>query len=168
MNERYMMAQDAIKAGVDGLKQNSMNELNAIFCNIVKCPTAPKFSDKTAAAKRILKMAEEVVNSQQPESLPVAPVKKAGRPKQGPREYIFLSEASEEHVEGIAKQAQVIHQNAVHNEWIMESSVQSMVEDLKANGVLQTKQSSWRIFQYYRSTLISRKLLRMRNVEQNG
>jgi len=50
----------------------------------------------------------------------------------------------------------------------MESSVQSMVEDLKTNGVLQTKQSSWRIFQYYRSTLIGRKLLRMRNVEQNG
>jgi len=168
MNERYEQAQKAIEAGVNTLKQFSMNEIKALYCTIVKAPQAPKFSDKTAAAKRVIQMAEEVIKSQPEQQADKPTNKKAGRPKQGPREYMFLSEASEEHVEDIAKQAQVIHQNAVHNEWILESTLQSMVENLKVSGVLQTKQSSWRIFQYYRSTLIGRKLLRMRNVEQNG
>ena len=146
-------------------------------CNIVKAPQAPKFSDKTAAAKRILKMAEEacvndiersaeskvgtLTQTPPPAKIPM----KVGRPKAKAREYLFLSESSEEHVADITKQARDIHQNMVHNEWIPESEVRIHVEAMKGEGKLITTQSSWRIFQYYRAQLINRSLLKMRNAE---
>lgn len=158
-------AKMALDKGIEGLKQHSMAELNGMYCNIVKAPQAPKFSDKTAAAKRIIKMAEEACVNDIERSAEPAPVKKAGRPKAKPREYMFISEQSEEHVADIAKQAQCIHQNMVHGEWIPESEVRIHVEAMKGEGKLQTTQSSWRIFQYYRATMINRSLLKMRNAE---
>tara|TARA_B100000214_G_scaffold351317_1_gene305624 strand:+ start:7046 stop:7576 length:531 start_codon:yes stop_codon:yes gene_type:complete len=170
-------AQTAIDKGIDGLKQHSMAELNGMYCNIVKAPQAPKFSDKTAAAKRIIKMAEQALANDMERSaesevgnltLTPSPAKipvKVGRPKAKAREYMFLSESSEEHIADATKQARDIHQNMVHNEWIPESEVRIHIEAMKGEGKLVTTQSSWRIFQYYRAQLINRSLLKMRNAE---
>lgn len=164
MSTSIETSKSAVDKGLDGLKLLPMTELRAMFCNIVKAPDAPKFSDKTAAATRILKLANEVLakNMEQTAETKTA---KAGRPKAKPREYMFVSEQSEEHIADIAKQAQCIHQNMVHNEWIPESEVRIHVEAMKGEGKLQTTQSSWRIFQYYRATMINRSLLKMRNAE---
>lgn len=154
----------AVDRGLDGLKNMSMADLRGMFCMIVKAPDAPKFSDKTAAATRILKLANEVL-AKNMEQTAETKTTKAGRPKAKPREYMFISEQSEEHVADIAKQAQCIHQNMVHGQWITEADTRAAVEQLKADGKLQTTQSSWRIFQYYRATMINRSLLKMRNAE---
>lgn len=157
-------SQSAVDKGLDGLKLLPMTELRAMFCNIVKAPDAPKFSDKTAAATRILKLANEVLAKNMEQSAE-STVKKAGRPKAKPREYMFISEQSEEHIAECTKQARDIHQNMVHNEWIPESEVRIHVEAMKGEGKLNTTQSSWRIFQYYRAQLINRSLLKMRNAD---
>ena len=160
-------SQSAVDKGLDGLKLLPMTELRSMFCNIVKAPDAPKFSDKTAAATRILKLANEVLSKNMEQSAEASKpaATKAGRPKAKPREYMFLSESSEEHVADITKQARDIHQNMVHNEWIPESEVRIHVEAMKGEGKLITTQSSWCIFQYYRAQLINRSLLKMRNAD---
>jgi hypothetical protein len=157
----------AVDRGLDGLKNMSMADLRGMFCMIVKAPDAPKFSDKTAAATRILKLANEVLakNMEQTAEASKPAATKVGRPKAKAREYLFLSESSEEHVADITKQARDIHQNMVHNEWIPESEVRIHVEAMKGEGKLITTQSSWRIFQYYRAQLINRSLLKMRNAD---
>lgn len=162
----------AVDRGVAGLKQMTMVDLQAMYCNIVKAPQAPKFSDKTAAAKRIIKLANEVLArnmESQAEQLAAKPAetKKPGRPKQGPREYMFV-ELPEGTKFTVAKQAINIYQNTDHGQWMAESDLRDHVEHLKGNGTLDTKQSSWRIFQYYRAAMIGRGMLKMRNAENNS
>tara|TARA_Y100000385_G_scaffold288531_1_gene355386 strand:+ start:6091 stop:6621 length:531 start_codon:yes stop_codon:yes gene_type:complete len=176
MIDRVKLSQDTLAQTDEQLKTMSMADMSALYCHIVKAPTAPKFSDKNAAIKRIRKMAEEVcangierstesetgtlTQTAPPAKIPM----KVGRPKAKAREYIFLTHG-ENRIEGVAKQAQVIHNNMVHDDWISESEVRIHVEAMKVEGKLATSQSSWRIFQYYRSTLIGRGLLKMRNAQ---
>ncbi len=168
MIDRVKLSQDTLAQTDEQLKLMPMADISALYCHIVKAPTAPKFSDKNAAIKRIRKMAEEVINAADVQPVPeldeIFSVKAVGRPKNKPREYMFLHHG-ENRIEGVAKQAQAIHDNMVHDSWIAETDVRSKVESLKADGSLATKQSSWRIFQYYRSTLIGRGLLKMRNAQ---
>lgn len=169
MSERYELAQAVLGQTVDEMiQQNSMQQLQALFCIIVKAPQAPKFSDKKAAVKRIRQMAEEVVKTQAPEPAPVSEKKKAGRPRNKPREYFFASSGAREEPK-LAQQALSIVDAVTYEHsdvWMSETDVRMVIEKAADEGVLQTKQSPWRIFQYYRAQLIQRDYVRMRNVNE--
>ena len=171
MSERYELAKAVLAQDPDELvKQHSMVELTSLFCNIVKCPTAPKFSDKKAAVKRIKQMAEEVVKTQAPviEAPKPAEKKKAGRPRNKPREYFFASAGGRTEPK-LAQQALSIVDAVTYEHsdiWLSETDVRMIIEKAADEGVLQTKQSPWRIFQYYRAQLIQRDYVRMRNVNE--
>jgi len=175
MSERYELAKAVLGQDTDELiKQHSMQELSALFCRIVKAPTAPKFSDKKAAVKRIKQMAEEVVKAADPVPVPelnaifTEPTKKkAGRPRNKPREYLF--QEAEDKAPRLAAQAYAIIDHLLewsNGEWLSEDQVRHFVIEASLNGDLTTKQSPWRIFQYYRAQMISRGFLRMRNVNE--
>ena len=179
MSERYELAKAVLGQDTDELiKQHSMQELSALFCKVVKSPTAPKFSDKKAAVKRIKQMAEEVVKAGDPVPVPElnavfglskpAAQKKAGRPKNKPLEYFFGSAGAKEEPK-LAQQALSIVDAVTYEHsdvWLSESDVRMIIEKASDDGVLQTKQSPWRIFQYYRAQLIQRDYVRMRNVNE--
>ena len=46
-----------------------------------------------------------------------------------------------------------------------EADLKKLVEDAKKDGVLKTRQSSWRIFSYYRANMISDGFLHMKSEE---
>ena len=176
MSERYELAKAVLGQDTDELiKQHSMQELSALFCKVVKAPTAPKFSDKKAAVKRIKQMAEEVVKAADPVPVPelnaifTEPTKKkAGRPRNKPREYFFASSGAREEPK-LAQQALSIVDAVTYEHsdvWLSETDVRMVIEKAADEGVLQTKQSPWRIFQYYRAQLIQRDYVRMRNVNE--
>ena len=164
MTDRLSRAQQVIDDGLEHLKTKySMRELQNLFCTIVNTPQAPKFSDKTAAAKRVIKMAQEVVVNDGPEDyIPEEPkvIKTKGRPKTKPREYIF----SHRDDSLLPKQASDIVKHIELDVWIDETSLVTQVNDLAESGKLQTKQKPWRIFQYYRAKMINQGIVKMRNV----
>ena len=168
MTDRLSRAQQVIDDGLEHLKTKySMTELQNLFCTIVNTPQAPKFSDKTAAAKRVIKMAQEVVlndgDDYNPEiDTPDEPkvVKTKGRPKTKPREYIF----SHRDDSLLPKQASDIVKHIELDVWIDETLLMTKVNELAESGKLQTKQKPWRIFQYYRAKMIIQGIVKMRNV----
>lgn len=179
MSERYELAKAVLGQDTDEMiKQHSMNELSTLFCKIVKAPTAPKFSDKKAAVKRIKQMAEEVVKAGDPVPVPElnevfgvskSKEKKPGRPKNKPREY-FFTEGSDK-APRLAGQAIALVDHMLDwapDQWIPEEQVRHFVLEAALNGALNTKQDPWRIFQYYRAQLINKGFCRMRNVADEG
>ena len=46
-----------------------------------------------------------------------------------------------------------------------ETDLKKLVEQAKVDGILKTRQSSWRIFSYYRANMISDGFLTMRSEE---
>ena len=46
-----------------------------------------------------------------------------------------------------------------------EADLKKLVEDAKKDGILKTRQSSWRIFSYYRANMISDGFLQMKSEE---
>ena len=48
---------------------------------------------------------------------------------------------------------------------IAETDLKKLVEQAKVDGILKTRQSSWRIFSYYRANMISDGFLTMRSEE---
>ena len=51
------------------------------------------------------------------------------------------------------------------NSEIAEADLKKLVESAKKDGVLKTRQSSWRIFSYYRANMISDGFLTMKSEE---
>jgi hypothetical protein len=168
MTDRLSRAQQVIDDGLEHLKTKySMTELQNLFCTIVNTPQAPKFSDKTAAAKRVIKMAQEVVLNDGDDYIPEVDtpeepkvVKTKGRPKTKPREYIF----SHRDDSLLPKQASDIVKHIELDVWIDETLLMTKVNELAESGKLQTKQKPWRIFQYYRAKMINQGIVKMRNV----
>tara|TARA_Y100001958_G_C21016614_1_gene394707 strand:+ start:155 stop:685 length:531 start_codon:yes stop_codon:yes gene_type:complete len=173
MTDRLSRAQQVIDDGLEHLKTKySMTELQNLFCTIVNTPQAPKFSDKTAAAKRVIKMAQEVVLNEGDDYIPEIDevdygtaeqpkvVKTKGRPKTKPREYIF----SHRDDSLLPKQASDIVKHIELDVWIDETLLMTKVNELAESGKLKTKQKPWRIFQYYRAKMINQGIVKMRNV----
>jgi len=172
MINRIKLSQDTLAQTDEQLKTMSMADMGALFCNIVKAPTAPKFSDKTAAIKRIRKMAEQVIRDADVAGVPildeilaVKPAKKAGRPKASAKVYTFLVDnlTDSDHYTRLPKQAKSILSHMVPGTDIPESELKDIIHQLAVDGKMQTKQDPWRIFQYYRSQMISSSFLRMTN-----
>lgn len=170
MTERQELATEVVELGVEKLRSmHNMQELQSLFCRIVKAPVAPKFSDKKAAAKRVVQMAEEVLKSAPQAEHPPTKEKKRGRPKNKPREYYFTE--GNDKPPRLAAQAIAIVDHMLEwapEQWIPEEQVRHFVLEAALNGALETKQDPWRIFQYYRAQLISKGFCRMRNVADEG
>ena len=179
MTDRVELATEVVELGVEKLRtMHNMQELQSLFCRIVKAPTAPKFSDKGAAAKRVVQMAQEVLKTADPVPVPelnevfgvsVVKDKKRGRPKNKPREYFFTE--GNDKAPRLAAQAVALVDHMLDwapDQWIPEEQVRHFVLEAALNGALNTKQDPWRIFQYYRAQLISKGFCRMRNVADEG
>jgi hypothetical protein len=125
---------------------------------------APKFSDKGAAAKRILPMLEQKRAEQKPALTFVDPpkdlskiIKVRGRPsgQLANRIYRFDFDTYDKYRRQLAPQArQIIDQLEVNV--YTESELQAAVK-------VNTKQDPWRIFQYYRPKMIGLKILKLEN-----
>lgn len=141
---------------LDELRQYSMMDLTALYSRITKTH-APKFSDKGAAAKRILPMLEQKRAETKP-----APkdLKVRGRPagQLDQRVYVFNFDQFNLKYKQLAPQARMILRS-LEDRGIMRISEQ----DLKAAVQVKTKQDPWRIFQYYRPKMISTGIVRMEN-----
>lgn len=175
--DRFELASQCLSKGVEQLaKGHSMQELQAMFCQLVKAPQAPKFSDKTAAAKRVVVMAQEVEKSApalvgvpelneifQPDSgVKLKVVRARGRPKAGPRTYTFM-QSTHKHCDLLPKQAMAIVQHFPKDMPISSAEVEDRIKTIAADGRLKTKQDPIRIFLYYRAKMISYGWLRMQH-----
>jgi len=148
---------------VDELRAYSMQDLCSLYSKMTKTH-APKFSDKAAAAKRILPMLEQKRAEQKPALTFVDPpkdlskiIKVRGRPsgQLANRIYHFDFDAYDKCRRQLAPQArQIIDQLEVAV--YTESELQAAVK-------VNTKQDPWRIFQYYRPKMIGLKVLRLEN-----
>lgn len=131
---------------VDELRKYSMQELSSLYSKIVKAP-APKFSDKGAAAKRILPLLSKTI-------------KVRGRPsgQLASRIYHFNFGKFYDLRTRFAPQAcQIMRGLAAKNvETVTEAELIALIE-------VKTKQDPWRIFQYYRPRLIGCGVLRVEN-----
>ena len=137
---------------LDELRQYSMMDLTALYSKLTKTH-APKFSDKGAAAKRILPMLDQKRAEQKP-----VPVR--GRPagQLDQRIYVFNFDQFNLKYKQLAPQARMILRS-LEDRGIMRISEQ----DLKVAVQVKTKQDPWRIFQYYRPKMISTGIVRMEN-----
>ena len=138
---------------IDELKKFSMQDLSSLYSKMTKTH-CPKFSDKTAAAKRILPMLEQKRAEQEPVS------KVRGRPKGqlSSRFYHFNFDKFFDRERDFAPQArQIIRALSAKNvETVTEAELIALID-------VKTKQNPWRIFQYYRPQLINRGVLRLEN-----
>lgn len=73
-----------------------------------------------------------------------------------------LNNITDENVSGLRRQARIILQEIkkTNQEVWWEKDLSKFIEQLKCKQILKTKQSSWRIFQYYRPEMISGDFLR--------
>ena len=149
---------------IDELKKFSMQELSSLYSKIVKAH-CPKFSDKTAAAKRILplleqKRAESKLTFVDPPKDLSKIIKVRGRPKGqlSSRLYHFNFDKFYDRERDFAPQArQIIRALAAKNiSTFAEAELISLID-------VKTKQDPWRIFQYYRPQMVSRGVLRLEN-----
>jgi hypothetical protein len=151
---------------IDELKKFSMQELSSLYSKIVKAH-CPKFSDKTAAAKRILPLLEQKRAEEKPALTFVDPpkdlskiIKVRGRPsgQLSSRLYHFNFDKFFDRERDFAPQArQIIRALSAKNvETVTEAELISLID-------VKTKQNPWRIFQYYRPQLINRGVLRLEN-----
>jgi len=156
---------------LDELRKYSMQELSSLYSKIVKTH-APKFSDKGAAAKRILPLLEQkraeakltVVPAPKFSVHPTADggaiVKVRGRPsgQLASRIYHFNFGKFYDRERDFAPQArQIMRALAAKNvETVTEAELVTLID-------VKTKQNPWRIFQYYRPQLINRGVLRLEN-----
>lgn len=138
---------------IDELKKFSMQDLSSLYSKMTKTH-CPKFSDKTAAAKRILPMLEQ----KRAEKELVSKVR--GRPKGqlSSRLYHFNFDKFFDRERDFAPQArQIIRALSAKNvETVTEAELIALID-------VKTKQNPWRIFQYYRPQLINRGVLRLEN-----
>jgi hypothetical protein len=149
---------------VEELKKYSMQELSSLYSKIVKAH-CPKFSDKTAAAKRILPLLEQKRTEAKltfvdpPKDLSKL-IKVRGRPsgQLSSRLYHFNFDKFYDRERDFAPQArQIIRALSAKNvETVTEAELISLID-------VKTKQNPWRIFQYYRPQLINRGVLRLEN-----
>lgn len=156
---------------LDELRQYSMMDLTALYSRITKTH-APKFSDKGAAAKRILPMLEQKRAETKLTVVPApkfsvhptpdggAIIKVRGRPagQLDQRIYVFNFDQFNLKYKQLAPQARMILRS-LEDRGIMRISEQ----DLKVAVQVKTKQDPWRIFQYYRPKMISTGIVRMEN-----
>jgi hypothetical protein len=147
---------------IDELKKFSMQDLSSLYSKITKTH-CPKFSDKTAAAKRILPMLEQ--KRREFEIFPgtkkqLDSLKVRGRPKGqlSSRLYHFNFDKFFDRERDFAPQArQIIRALSAKNvETVTEAELIALID-------VKTKQNPWRIFQYYRPQLINRGVLRLEN-----
>lgn len=158
---------------IDELRKHSMQDLCALYSKIVKAHS-PKFSDKAAAAKRILPLLEQKRAEAKLTVVPApkfsvhptpdggAIIKVRGRPKNqlASRIYHFNFDKFYDRERDFAPQArQIMRALAAKNlETVTEAELIGLVE-------VKTKQNPWRIFQYYRPQLINRGVLRLENAQ---
>lgn len=152
---------------LDELRAYSMQDLCALYSKITKTH-APKFSDKGAAAKRILPMLEQkrseatVYRVTKKEIFPgtlekLKSLTIRGRPpgQLANRIYHFDFDAYDKYRRHLAPQArQIVDQ--LEESTYTEAELQQVVK-------VKTKQDPWRIFQYYRPKLLAAKILRIEN-----
>lgn len=148
---------------VDELRAYSMQDLCSLYSKMTKTH-APKFSDKGAAAKRILPMLEQKRAEQKPALVFVDPpkdlskiMKVRGRPagQLANRIYHFDFDVYDKYRRHLAPQARQILDQLEQSTYT-ESELQQAVK-------VNTKQDPWRIFQYYRPKMIGLKVLKMEN-----
>lgn len=153
---------------IDELRQFSMQDLCALYSKITKTH-APKFSDKGAAAKRILPMldqkraeASRLVFTDPPANVGSLIKVKRGRGRPAGqtlnRTYVFDFAVYQNNVRRMAPQAIQILDALVNlgQTTYTETELQQVVK-------VKTKQDPWRIFQYYRPKMISCRILRLEN-----
>lgn len=167
---------------IDELKAYSMQDLTSLYSKIVKAH-CPKFSDKTAAAKRILPLLEQKRREANPVAVPelneifvsahplpdggaiIKIKRKRGRPAHqlDKRIYFFNWERFYDRERDFAPQAkQILRALAGKNiDQISEAELIPLIS-------VKTKQDPWRIFQYYRSKMIGRGVLRIENVKESN
>jgi hypothetical protein len=148
---------------VEELRVYSMQDLCSLYSKMTKTH-APKFSDKGAAAKRILPMLEQKRAEQKPALTFADPpkdlskiIKVRGRPsgQLANRIYRFDFDTYDKCRRQLAPQArQIIDQLEVAV--YTESELQAAVK-------VNTKQDPWRIFPYYRPKMIGLKILKLEN-----
>lgn len=162
---------------IEELKEYSMQDLSSLYSKIVKAH-CPKFSDKTAAAKRILPLLEQKRSESKLTIVPVPELsfvfspdggavvsgkRKRGRPAHqlDKRIYHFNFERFYDREREFAPQAKQILRalSAKNLTSISEAELIPLVS-------VKTKQDPWRIFQYYRPKMISRGVLRIENASQ--
>jgi len=94
------------------------------------------------------------------------PPKKPGRPKSKPRIYQFSEiDENSEKFKGMAKQARdiLMHTGLENAGRVSEDDLKIRMQQLSDEGLLNTKQSPWRIFQYYRAEMIYAGWVKMSN-----
>lgn len=170
MIDRVKLSEETLQKTDDQLKIMSGADLAALFCQIVKAPTAPKFADKKSAIKRIRQMAHQVIDdasklAETAELLDNQLSSKVGRPLASKKVYTFLSGYSEDNFKRLPKQAKAIVKAMNPDVKIPEADLKDYVIGLARDNVLTTKQDPWRIFQYYRAAMINSSMLRMNNAE---
>jgi hypothetical protein len=184
-NKTLELAESLMLKNADDLKKLTMQDLEKYWVDLVGT-TAPKWSSKQVAADRILKEATNTFMSAGPGTIPVdfgtltqvlppavIPMKVSkgtvsktiGRPPANKKVYTFLMEFAGDATDSfkrLPKQAKVILQNIKPGDY-PEKELYIHVMALHANGKLTTKQDPWRIFQYYRSSMIQGNFLTMKN-----
>lgn len=159
---------------IDALRQFSMQDLCSLYSKLTKTH-APKFSDKGAAAKRILPMLEQKRSEAKLTVVPapqftvhptadggaVVKVKRGrGRPAGQTlnRTYVFDFAMYQSTNRRLAPQAKQILDAlaAIGKTRYVETELQQTVK-------VKTKQDPWRIFQYYRPKMIACRVLKMEN-----
>lgn len=193
-NKTLELAESLMLKNADDLKKLTMQDLEKYWVDLVGT-TAPKWSSKQVAADRILKEATNTFMSAGPGTIPVdfgtltqvlppavIPMKVSkgtvsktiGRPPANKKVYTFiidvagapLSDKTSDSFKRLPKQAKVILQNIKPGDY-PEKELHIHVMALHANGKLTTKQDPWRIFQYYRSSMIQGNFLTMKNESQS-
>lgn len=141
---------------IEELRVYSMQDLCSLYSKMTKTH-APKFSDKGAAAKRILPMLEQKRAEKKPVTVNVLGSKVRGRPagQLANRIYHFDFDVYDKYRRHLSPQArQILDQ--------LEESTYTEAELQQAIKV-KTKQDPWRIFQYYRPKMVGLKVLKMEN-----
>ncbi len=165
-------------SSIDELKKYSMQDLCSLYSKIVKAPP-PKFSDKAAAAKRILPLLEQKRAEANPVAVPeldsifelepaadgsvkiiIKDGAKRGRPSgqlSGRRYVVDFDKFWLKQRELPPQARQIIESLSKTNEQeFLESELPGLLQ-------LKTKQDPWRIFQYYRPKLIAAGVLKVIN-----
>lgn len=161
---------------IEELRQFPMTDLTALYSKMTKTH-APKFSDKGAAAKRILPMLQQkqreknaLVFTDPPKNvgklIKVAGDKKVrGRPagQLDDRVYVFNYSRFNEKYKQLAPQARMILRS------LEDRGINNLSEsELKTQIQVKTKQDPWRIFQYYRPKMISYGIIKLENQHEKA
>lgn len=174
---------------IDELKNYSMQDLCSLYSKIVKAP-APKFSDKAAAAKRILPLLEQKRAEANPVAVPELDSIFELEPAADGVRIVIKGEASAESAPSAPssskrgrpsgqlssrryvvdfdkfwlQQRELPPQARQIIESLSKTNEQEFLEsELPGLLLLKTKQDPWRIFQYYRPKLIAAGVLRVIN-----